>query len=188
MPTASAARKLTPKTAHFSLIPTAAPPVHLFYGNTFGQIPGLVNIQALVGRDIIAKELHHDDGEGGGEYLRARGQADEREVLRRLRFRVAPDEEHLRVTADDLLYVAHHLAIEPRTVRERDNQRILLNERDRPVLEFTARVRFGVDVGDLFELERALQGDGVVYISSDEENALSADTGGGVFLDIVHLL
>jgi hypothetical protein len=37
------------------------------------------------------------------------------------------------------------------------------------VLELARRIRLGVDVGDLLQLERALEGDGVVDAAPEEE-------------------
>ena len=50
---------------------------------------------------------------------------------------------------------------------------MLLDERDRPVLEFARGVSLRVEVGDLLHLEGPLEGDRVVGIPADEEEGLT---------------
>ena len=49
---------------------------------------------------------------------------------------------------------------------------VFVDQRDGAVLQLAGGVAFGVDVGDLLELERALQGDRVVDVAADEEKVL----------------
>jgi hypothetical protein len=43
------------------------------------------------------------------------------------------------------------------------------------VLHFAGGIAFGVNVGNLLELERAFEGDGVVDAASEEKEVLGAD-------------
>ena len=45
-----------------------------------------------------------------------------------------------------------------------------LDERDRAVLQLTRREALGVDVGELLELQRALQRDGIADVAAEEEH------------------
>ena len=53
------------------------------------------------------------------------------------------------------------------------------------MLHLAGRVAFGVDVADLFQLERPLQGDGVVDAPPQEEEVLAVVEFGGQRLVIV---
>ena len=53
---------------------------------------------------------------------------------------------------------------------DRDDRRALHDQRQRTVLEFAAGIGLRVNVGDLFELERAFHGDRVVDRTADEEH------------------
>ena len=61
-----------------------------------------------------------------------------------------------------LLHVADHLLEHVVVRRDRHDRHLLVDERDRAVLHLAGRVAFGVDVGDLLQLERALERDRVV--------------------------
>jgi hypothetical protein len=52
---------------------------------------------------------------------------------------------------------------------ERHHRQVLVDQRDRPVLHLAGRVALGVDVGDLLELERALERDREVDAAAEEE-------------------
>ena len=63
--------------------------------------------------------------------------------------------ENVRAAGLDLDHVAHGLVEKRGVGAERDDERAVLDERDRAVLELAGGVGFGVDVADLLELERA---------------------------------
>ena len=48
-----------------------------------------------------------------------------------------------------------------------DDRHLLVDERDRPVLHLAGRIAFGVDVGDLLQLQRALERDRVVDAAAE---------------------
>ena len=67
------------------------------------------------------------------------------------------------------LDVADHLLEHVIVRRDRDDRHLLVDERDRPVLHLAGRVALGVDVGDLLQLERALERDRVVDPAAEEQ-------------------
>ena len=61
-----------------------------------------------------------------------------------------------------LLDVADHLLEHVIVRRDRDHRHLLVDQRDRPVLHLAGRIALGVDVGDLLQLQRALERDRIV--------------------------
>src|SRR5207249_4324515 len=59
----------------------------------------------------------------------------------------------------NLLDIVDHLVVDAVLDRDRDDWHVLVDQRDRTVFHLTGRVTFGVDVGELFQFERAFQGD-----------------------------
>ena len=53
--------------------------------------------------------------------------------------------------------------------RQHDDREFLVDERIWPMLHLARRITFGVDVGNLLELERAFEGDGEVYAAAQEQ-------------------
>ena len=68
--------------------------------------------------------------------------------------------------------------------REHHDRHPLVDERDRPVLHFAGRVAFGVDVGDLLQLQRAFERDGVVDAAAQVEEVGRAVEPAGDLLDL----
>ena len=58
-----------------------------------------------------------------------------------------------------LLHVAHHLGQRPAPSRDGHDRHLLVQQRDRPVLELARSVALSVDVRDLLQLQRTLEGD-----------------------------
>ena len=68
--------------------------------------------------------------------------------------------------------------------RHRHDGHFLVDERERPVLEFARGIGFRVDVADFLELERALKRDRIVHAAPEEE---SVGLGGEMFRPGHHL-
>jgi hypothetical protein len=87
---------------------------------------------------------------------------------------VLGDDEGAGTAGADLLDVGDDLLVQlVRGVRagHDDEHRLAgLDERDRAVLELAGGEALGVDVGDLLELERALQRDRVADVAPEEEH------------------
>ena len=74
----------------------------------------------------------------------------------------------------DLLEVALHLLEDLVAGRQGHHRHLLVDQGDGAVLHLAGGVAFGVDVGDLLELERAFEGDGVVDAAAEEEEVVGA--------------
>ena len=93
--------------------------------------------------------------------------------------------QHIRAAGLDLNDVAHRLIKERAVGAQRDDERAVLDERDRAVLQLAGGVGLGVDVADLLELERALEAERVVEVAADEEDALVVEVLRGVLLNVL---
>ena len=78
--------------------------------------------------------------------------------------------QHLRAPGLHLHYVAHSLVEQRHVGGGGDDRRPLLDEGDGAVLQLAGGIGLRVDVGDLLELQAALQRQGVVQIAADEED------------------
>ena len=86
--------------------------------------------------------------------------------------------DHRRAAGFDFLGVVERVVWVRRVREEGDDGGVRGNERERAVLELARREPLGVVVGDLLELEGALQRYGMVQLPADEEEGLPV----GVFL------
>ena len=119
----------------------------------------MVDVGAFEDGDVVGEEL---DGDGieerrhegvAGRHLDAVEElaAEAREAL------LVGDHHHLAAARQHLLDVGAGLLEEVVARRQHDHRRLLVDERDRPVLHLAGGIALGVDVGDLLELERALE-------------------------------
>ena len=69
--------------------------------------------------------------------------------------------------------------------RDADDRQRLVNQSVRPVLHLARRVAFGVDVGDLLELERAFERDGIVDAAAEEEEVVGGVEDSGQLLALL---
>ena len=67
------------------------------------------------------------------------------------------------------LHVADHLLEDVIVGRDGHHRHLLVDERDRSVLHLARRIAFGVDVGNLLQLQRALERDRVVDAAAEEQ-------------------
>src|SRR3990172_3025027 len=72
-----------------------------------------------------------------------------------------------------LFHIARHPVVGAVPRSERDYRHALVDERDGPVLHLTGGIALGVDIGDLLELERALERDRVLDPAAEVEEALA---------------
>ncbi len=59
--------------------------------------------------------------------------------------------------------------------RQHDDRELLVDQRVRPVFHFARWITFGVDVGNLLELERAFEGDGEVDAAAEKQKIGGAE-------------
>ncbi len=67
------------------------------------------------------------------------------------------NEDCAALASDHFVHVRHGFFEGHVTRRDHDDGKIFLDERDRPVFEFSGGIALGVNVGYFLELERALQ-------------------------------
>ena len=60
---------------------------------------------------------------------------------------------------------------------EHDHGKIFVDQRVRAVLHLARRIAFGVDIGDLFQLQRAFERDGEVDAAAEVKKILCLGTG-----------
>ena len=83
---------------------------------------------------------------------------------------VGEDEEFAAACAD-FLHVGFHFVQQAVVRGNHDNGHILVHQGQRAVFQLTCRVSFGVDIGNLFQLQRAFEGNWEVDAAAQEECA-----------------
>src|ERR1700694_3863709 len=81
------------------------------------------------------------------------------------------NEDRAALASDHFVHVRHGFFEGHVTWRDHDDGEILVDERDRPVLEFSGSIALGVNVGYFLELERAFQRKRIVRSAADEQRA-----------------
>ena len=78
------------------------------------------------------------------------------------------NEDRAALASDPFVHVRRGFFEGHITRRDHDDGEIFVDERDRPVLEFSGGIALGVNVGYFLELERAFQRQRVVRSAADE--------------------
>ena len=119
---------------------------------------------------MVGEELERDDGDERRQELGARRHLDHVLGLGRdVPIARVGDGDHETVARPHLLEVAEHALVGTVAHDQRHHRKRVGDERDRAVLHLAAGVALGVDVGDLLELERALEGDRVLDAATQVE-------------------
>src|SRR3990172_2499124 len=140
----------------------------LLDGHALGEVPRLVHVCALENRYVIGEELQRHCHEYGGELHRGgRHRYDVVHPLARLRVPFVDDGYDTSAPGLDLLQVGEHLGVRGVPRGEGHHGDILVYQRDGAVLHLACRVSLGVYVGYLLQLQRPLEGDGVVYAAPE---------------------
>src|SRR5256884_2633235 len=143
----------------------------LFDRDALRQVAWLVDVAAEAHGDVVGEKLERDDGDERRQELGARRHLDD--VLR-LRRDVAVARvghgDHEAVAGPHLLDVAEHALGRGVADHQRYHGELVGDERDRAVLHLTAGIALGMDVGNLLELERPLEGDGVLDATAQIED------------------
>src|SRR5918996_721291 len=128
--------------------------------NGLREVARLVDVEAAQPRDPVGEQLEGQRGEDRlEERRRLRHVDDVVGVVLDVLVPVRRDRDHVRAAGPRLLDVGDDLVVDVDVRRHDDDRRLLIEECDRPVLHLTGRVRLRRDVGDLLELERALERD-----------------------------
>jgi hypothetical protein len=137
----------------------------------------LVYVAAAADGDVVGEELEGDDFEEGQEEFGGGGDVDGVfDHLRDLLVALNGDGDDAAGARGDLLDVGEGLLILEDAGgvggifrRDTHDGQGLVDQRIRAVLHLAGGVALGVDVGDLLELEGALEGDGVVDAAAEVE-------------------
>jgi hypothetical protein len=150
------------------------------YFRKLGEVSGLVYVAAAADGDVVGEELQGDDFEDGEEELGGLGDVDD--VFDQLgdvwspSMAMAMTRPERAVTSWMFERVFSYLRTLVGSVGsfggDADDGEGLVDEGVGAVLHLAGGVAFGVDVGDLLELEGAFEGDGVVDAAAEEEEVV----------------
>ena len=152
----------------------------LLHRDAFRQISGLVHVAASSYGDVVGEELEGDDFEEGEEEFGGGGDVDGGfdeggDVV----VAFCRDGDDPAGTRGDLLDVGEGFFVLEDAggvggvLRgDADDGEGFVDEGVGAVLHLAGGVALGVDVGDLLELERAFEGDGVVDAAAEEEEVV----------------
>ena len=93
--------------------------------------------------------------------------------------------QYVRPPALHLHHVAHGLFKQPPIGAQSHHQCAVLDEGDGSVLEFPGGIGLGVDIGDLLELQRSLQPQGIVHVAADVKHRVVVEVLAGIILNIL---
>ena len=134
---------------------------------------------------MIGEKLQRHDVENRREAAVVFGQTNDVHALLGLDLRIAVGKDvKFPAARTHFLHVALELFKQFVVGRHRHDGHFLVDERERPVLEFARGIGFRVDVTDFLELERALKRDRIVHAAPEEE---SVGLGGEMFRPSHHL-
>ena len=147
------------------------------HSHTLRKISGLVDVAAAFDGDVVGEELEGDDFEDGEEELGSGGDFQHMlDELMDVLVAFGGDGDDAAAAGGDLLDVGEGLfvledggGIGGVLRGDDDDGEGLVDEGVGAVLHLAGGVALGVDVGDLFELEGALERDGVVDAAAEEE-------------------
>ena len=84
------------------------------------------------------------------------------------------DQDDAAAARGDFLHVGDRLLEHRVARREHDDRHRLVDQRDRPVLQFARRVALGVDVGELLQLQRAFERERIGGAAAEIEHVAGA--------------
>src|SRR5499427_540804 len=152
----------------------------LLHRDALGEVARLIHVTASEDGHVVGQELKRDDGQERREELGGRG--DGQHVIgpaAHLVIAAIADGDDLAAPRAHFLDVAHHAVVARVSRSEGDDRHPLVDERDGPVLHLAGGVAFRVDVGDLLELERSLEGDRILQPAAEEEEVTVGSKLGG---------
>ena len=134
----------------------------------------LVDVAAAADGDVIREQLqrHHHQHRCD---QRMRVWDRDQEVIGRIEQLLDPvlilarEDDHRSASRLRFLDIPDHLLEHVVVRRDRDDRHLLVDQRDRTVLHLAGRIAFGVDVGDLLQLQRAFERDRIVDAAAEEQ-------------------
>src|SRR5690348_1158025 len=149
--------------------------LELFYSDGLGDVPGLVHIASAADGNVVGQELKRDDGENRSKNLR-RGRnfndvggslAGEAVTFGHDRDDDAVAGLHFRDVRDSFLVAGHGGGIGFITSGDDDDGKIFVDQRIGAVFHLACGITFGMDVGNLFELQGAFERNRVVDATAE---------------------
>ena len=82
------------------------------------------------------------------------------------------DQDDAAAARGDLLHVGHGLLEDAVVRRDHDHRHVLVDQRDRAVLQLAGGIALGVDVGDFLELQRAFERQRIAGAAAEIEDVV----------------
>ena len=141
---------------------------HLFHGDRFSEVPGAVNIGPPEDGHVVGEELEGDDAEDPLETVHGVGNLQEVPARHLLGLQVPglADEERLTASGHHLEETAETLAVERVPGQHEDAGHLVVHQSQRAVLQLPGQDPLAVHVGQLLDLQGALQTGGVTEMES----------------------
>src|SRR4030095_10330884 len=142
----------------------------LFYRDGLSEIARLVDVTTALDSAVVGEELERDNGRDGLQKIEVlRGINDVVSDLGDLLIALGGDGNHLPTATPDLLHIGDDLVVHRVLGGQTDRREALINHGDKAVLHLAGSATLSVDVGNLFELQGAFQGHGIVVLTANEE-------------------
>ncbi len=123
---------------------------------------------------MISQQLHRDRCEHRHQVIdNLRHNQDRLRLVGQTGRNLVGHSDYTSATRLDLFHVGCHLVHRIVVRRNHHNRQLFINQSDRPVLHFPGRITFGVDIGDLLQFQRALQGDRVLVAPPEVEKVVN---------------
>lgn len=133
------------------------------------QVPREVDVEAVLDRQVITQQLERDDVQNALQHITRLRHTDRLRVLRHRRVVLIADDDRLRLARRDLRERALHLRVQRVARHDDDHRHVLVDERERAVLELAREDALRVHVADLLDLQRALQARRVLQPAPEDQ-------------------
>lgn len=147
------------------------------------QVPGEVNVEAVLHSEVVAEQLKRDDVEQSLETINRLGHTNRLAALRDIQVVLVANDDRLSLASRNLRVRGLDLGVKRVLGHDDDNRHILVDESERTVLELSGEDALGVHVRDFLDLECAFQACGVLVTAThDEETPLVGEDAPGELL------
>ena len=123
---------------------------------------------------MVGQQLQWNGVQYGRQDAGVLGQQDDLHALLAAALGVLVGEHEQLATARlDLLQIGLELAQQRVVGRDRDHRHVLVDKRERAVLQLAGRIGLGMNVGNLLELERTLHGDRIMDAAPEKQRVMA---------------
>ena len=127
----------------------------------YAQIPGEINVEAVLDGKVVAEKLKRDDIEQPLQTINRFGDSDRLAARWDTVVVLVADNNRLGFTSGDLRKGGLDLGVQGVLGHDDDHRHILIDQGKRTMFEFSSKNAFGVHVGDFLDLEGTLETCGV---------------------------